>query len=1676
MANAVSFSSVNQQLDFTANAPVTINDTLVRALTGNGSIQPTKSPISFADLSGKVGVANVVGPTSNSQASYFNPTVSTLVFSFNTDVYNPQILWSTTLPPPAVLTPNGKTATLSLTKTGAGNVASNGSVTAQLSYANTLIGSSTLSGISLYSEVYPLNASWVNSPSANVTSLGFSAQTATATVSLSSNVTGGSISYTVSPMDAGVTIGANSVVLTSSSPTVAGANNRSYTVTATISISNSAVGASSEVVNLLSQRYANTFTLTSPGDKVFYANTGTLTAQSTFTVSNVPVGGSIVWSSNAVNGSLATLSSTSGTATLTLPISNTTVPFNAQTSVTSVTATMLDAYNGNGVISSCTATVALSGLTSGLVETWGANGVASGFTAQTVSSLSTANVSAGSVTFTAVALTGNGTPTITSGSNASVSLTASQSTPGSNTSTWKVTPVVSAFGSPFFTDTGRTISLSATLFTSANVTIVGPSSNVQVANAGPVPSSIILTANASNGTSVVWTATPSANSSNAVVVSNTSQCSLTLTTVANTYQYLYSTYTVTANCYDPNTGSPLSSNSKVVTLESGAYGLTMTLPAASTQTGFVAQTAGGPIVSSVQAGGLVVESNNALGFLASSTPALSPTSNIAVVQSAVGTNTQSYSISAGIYDTNNVKVADIPAGTRTYTSTVNLAKAVTISGPSSNTQIGQTAATSTIVLTANISNGTMVNWTAVAANGSATADFTTNAASCTLTLSTSTYQYLYSTYTVTANCYDPGTGTSLSSNTKTVNLEVGAHGLSYSALPAVLASGYTAQTAIVPISASVQAGYVVLQSSNPSGITLPTGLGSSASGSASVPMTSVGTNTQSYTITAQLYDTNSVLVGSSGLGTASGTAQVNSYSFSSTTVPSTQITTSTTGSVVGSVSATTSIPGGYFGSWTILTPVTGVSIGSSSNTSASLYGDYSSIFSSNSGFSANPTVGFTLFDSQGRTVTTGSNTVALAAYYLNPVVSIANATSSTFAACTVTGSYSFNMSPAGGVSLSVSTSTTGSATIGTSSSNNNYFAAPVSVSSTGGTANGTASFSPTISYSSAFGSSSYAWSTGTVSVSISVANAGVTFSTGTSTSSSGFSTPQVSHAIVTASCNASLPSPSWVWGTFTTTSGSFTGFYGSSNTGSTVTYDMALHNNSIGTVSATGYMASASLYSNGVLVGSFGPSPSATATSTVYNSAVGISGSTSSTTSNLFESVASLTQTATANASIPSLSYNIYATKVSGSTASVGYGSNYCNISLDAVHQTLSATYSVSVTAYSGGTAVGSASRNVTLSASGTVPSYSISTPGTTTSAGFNWPQTATATVSITGLSGGAYAVYNGTGFQSYTWSTPGGSNSYISMTVSQSAVGTNQGTAYMNATVYDPSGRSLWTGSTSGFVLGATVYNAAMNVSQSNAVTNVGTTLNTQTYVSSNCNVFVTSNTIPGGYYTFTYGPASGYPITTSNITFTRPNGLKNSNTGMQGSAQMTVNSGISGDVTSGTMAWTYSAAIMLNGQQIAGPWGGTVSANVYGIHGLTCPLYSDWVIKKSWFGWKHFIHADQVKVGDRLLLSDDTWGMVVYSQPAMSEAVKVTAMGAGSLSCSVSAPLQTEGPDVLAKDALNARVLVKDMGFMTVTGVDELGQQLVQHITMEGPKRHFWTGDEKICLFAHHNAKPNG
>ena len=1232
----------------------------------------------------------------------------------------------------------------------------------------------------------------------------------------------------------------------------------------------------------------------------------------------------IVWSYSQISGDAVTFTSNASNAAVLL--SRSTIG-NSSANV-GVTATL---YYGNTLIGSNTVYVNLQATVynSNLVFTSAPTGfvaIANGYAAQTalLSVTAQANVPNGTIQWsvtpnTAGAVSINGNTVTLSASSAKAGVVNSSSYQLSATVLSNGQPVVGAGG-------GVTANVTAYMY-SGDFIFTAPANVATASNTGPLTISAPFTASGNApGTVITWGSSVVSGSTPTFTVASgnlSANLSLLISPNNSVYGAANTVVTVTANMYSDATLTTLvSSHSANVSLQGLVYGMSYSPPPTSNiVTGFTAQTASSSASATYQAGTFNWSYSSTSGIASITKTNGSPggtgasISFVDSVSGSVGSNASSWIVTptlsyGSITITGSSTNAALSATVQPYSLVIN--------GATSNTQYANNGPLTCQVglsVSGNTPPGTNVVWSASQVSGSAAtfaAAGDNQSSTLTLSLDANTFTFANAVYNVTANCYDTSTGWSLNSNTRTVTLNIGTYGLTTSVLPVSnTQSGYTAQTATASATASVKAGTFAWWYANTTGVA-PTfslnGVANSSTGTWTQKTTSPLTNTvtEQWQIAVYSPANTTFPIFVTAAQTFSLTAQQNAYSF---TLPSVTTNTQLLGSATSNLTLTTvptsNITGYSLSGWASSNTSAGYTF--TSNSTAAIVGFNTTLTAGSPVAYYTTTVSGNLLDSLGRLVQSFSYPVVLRSYFPNPVTAWSNSGVTGYTAQTASGSYTYSIW-SGATSLSVGVTTGGNTpTLTNGTQNTSYWAMSYTLA-TGSTyqnLSGDVYFTPTIS----FYEKSTTYAVTTAALTADNYNPAPVLSSAGATAT-GWTGSPTAYGVVTASANASISGAIWTWGALQTTSGAFTGAYlqGTGNN-QYVAYDQI---SSIGTAAATGNVASATLYVNGTAVASTGASPSFSVSATKYNPALVISGPTSNTQSAQFTSTATITLTASANASIPGVSYQCSASPISGSAAvSIPAGNTSCTLSVTGLHVANAATYNVTFSVLSNGTVLQTSTQQVTLSATGTVPNYTLTTPSNVSAAGFNFAQTCSSTAYLNGLTGsGDYATWNMTNVSGTTpaWSTPGGSNGYITTTQSCGSIGSVTGTIYQLCNVYDPSGNFITQLQSGNYALTSTVYNPAFTVSSANG-TAIG--WNSQTATAT---VSLSANaSLSGQTYTFSWAKLSGNTANSVII-----------NTGNTGGSISVTESSPTGNVSSvysSSSSYRATVSCVLNGQTISGP-----------------------------------------------------------------------------------------------------------------------------------------------------------
>lgn len=498
---STSFSSIETQLNLTPSSAIDIDNSMVRALTGNSAVQTSGTPITFNQLQNKVGFGGVIEGSNSVTNSGFGSANANSVLSIVSDIVGANIVWTTTTITGANVTmvANGTNATVSLPSNVIGNTVSNTQVSVSVSIGAHLVGS-TSTYVNLLSEVFDPNLVVSGNLSAN--QAGFSSQVASTTLTATSNVPGGTIHFSPNPIT-GTSVSGNTITFTSYANSAGDDSDLSWTLTTSVVQNGSAVGGNVCSVHMHAVRYAQDFTLSVPANSNnVFANNGNTISSLTLSATNVPPIANINWSATLLSGDAASLVVAADKQSANLWVNVNDLSFGTRKSVYTITAQMVDA--NNTVLATHSANVILRAANYGLTYTPAANVSASGYAAQTASTTATASWQAG--TFSWYYNTLSGAPLFNSNvgtTNATITANVTTSSPGSNTATFVINPTLSFDGFVM----ANVATSNATLTAQQNAytfTLSGPTVNTQI-GAAPANSSITTTA-AHNitGGSIAW--------------------------------------------------------------------------------------------------------------------------------------------------------------------------------------------------------------------------------------------------------------------------------------------------------------------------------------------------------------------------------------------------------------------------------------------------------------------------------------------------------------------------------------------------------------------------------------------------------------------------------------------------------------------------------------------------------------------------------------------------------------------------------------------------------------------------------------------------------------------------------------------------------------------------------------------------------------------------------------------------------------------------------------------------------------------------------------------------------------------------------------------------------------------------------------------------------------------
>src|SRR5574337_689057 len=423
------------------------------------------------------------------------------------------------------------------------------------------------------------------------------------------------------------------------------------------------------------------------------------------------------------------------------------------------------------LLSSKSANVSLTGLVYGLDYTPTSNVTASGYSAQTATAQATATYKAGNFSWSSAVVSGspvvtkaNGTP---NSNPATITISTQQSVIGSNTAVVSIYPSIS-YGSIIVTRPNQNVVVTANVMSTAG-TIIGPTSNNQYANDGPLTSSVNLQLSpaAPSGIDARWSLQNLSGPASSITAAGDGQSANVYFAVAdNTFAYSTSVSNVIVGLYDSSSNTLLSTRSIQTSLKVGTYGLTITqIPVNNVQSGYTAQTSIATLSASIKAGGFVFSSSNTSGVA----PTFSPSGT---------TSNGTYTTGTGIWSLNTNGVT---------TTTTNVSTIITGSHDiSGGTMSGWTTSntTSGYYLTSNTTSA-VVGYSTTVSQSAAVAYYTTTLTGTLLDANNRFVQTL--SVPVVLRSYFPNVTLAFSSNN-------------------VVASGYTAQTASATVTSTCWIG------------------------------------------------------------------------------------------------------------------------------------------------------------------------------------------------------------------------------------------------------------------------------------------------------------------------------------------------------------------------------------------------------------------------------------------------------------------------------------------------------------------------------------------------------------------------------------------------------------------------------------------------------------------------------------------------------------------------------------------------------------------------------------------------------------------------------------------------------------------------------------------------------
>ena len=519
--SSLGISDINEELAYTANTPRNFNDGIFRNLTGVQARTIVDTNINLSDLSSKTAFGGIISPDSNTATSY-GVITREIVLEANTDMYSPTVTWTANVISgvAGTLIQNGKRATYRVTGTPEANVTSNVQISAELSYQGHVIGNAS-KYLSFSINSLPSVLLVSGNTTANV--VAFGPTSASVTLTASANVPDSSISFEVSPNDAGVFINGNVITLNSIAAGAGQDNNRSYSVTTKLNYNGQLLESVVSNVSVRAFYLVPDFVFVVPAtSNNVFANTGTIRSSLTLEATHAIPDANISWSATLVSGNTAGFIIAPDNSSANLHINVSSGVFETKKSIYDVTAAL--AYSNGQIITSKTQRLTLRTGAYGLAIDAPAPLTVSGYQAQTAASTVTASYQAGTFHWDVAKVSGNtlSFSNTVSTSTATATLIATNTGVGTKSGVYHLNPVLTFDG---IVMANVDVHVDVTAQQNAySFSLSGPTTNTIIGIA-PVSASLLTTATHDiSGGTVVWTK----NSSAVTLSSNTSAANTSL--------------------------------------------------------------------------------------------------------------------------------------------------------------------------------------------------------------------------------------------------------------------------------------------------------------------------------------------------------------------------------------------------------------------------------------------------------------------------------------------------------------------------------------------------------------------------------------------------------------------------------------------------------------------------------------------------------------------------------------------------------------------------------------------------------------------------------------------------------------------------------------------------------------------------------------------------------------------------------------------------------------------------------------------------------------------------------------------------------------------------------------------------------------------------------------------